>query len=143
MDKVWDPLRRKEVALTPEEQVRQWFIGQLRDCFGVPVALMGSEVPISFGTKSFRADIVVFDRSAKPLAVVECKRPDVALTAEVVRQAMRYNAVLDVLFIILTNGNNTYIYGRKKDSGGDRFEPLAQFPSYEQMLLWQQQYRNI
>mgnify|MGYP004650507059 FL=1 len=27
MEKVWDPLRKKAVALTPEEKVRQWFIG--------------------------------------------------------------------------------------------------------------------
>lgn len=26
---IWDPLRKKQVALTPEERVRQWFIGVL------------------------------------------------------------------------------------------------------------------
>ena len=29
MKRIWDPLRKKMVALTPEERVRQWFIGVL------------------------------------------------------------------------------------------------------------------
>ena len=77
MQKVWDPLRKKDVALTPEEQVRSWFIGVLRDNAGVPLHMMGSEVPLEFGQKKFRADIVIYDRALKPLAVVECKRPEV------------------------------------------------------------------
>lgn len=134
MKTVWDPLRRKEVALTPEEQVRQWFIERLRDDFRVPVHMMGSEVPVQFGDKSFRADIVVFDRTGKPLVIVECKRPDVELTSETALQALRYNSVLDVAFIFLTNGNNTYLYGRKNGV----FSPLGQIPDYETMLEWQQ-----
>ena len=131
MKQIWDPLRRKNVALTPEEQVRQWFIGVLRDSFGVPEHMMGSEVSFELGKKPYRADIVVFDRSARPMAVVECKRPEVTITEEVVRQALRYNAVLDVRFIFLTNGNNTYLYGR------DGFVRLGRVPSFEEMLCRQ------
>lgn len=133
MKQIWDPLRRKNVALTPEEQVRQWFIGVLRDSAQVPEHMMGSEVSFEFGNKPYRADIVVFSRAGKPLAVVECKRPEVEITEEVVRQALRYNAVLDVKFIFLTNGNNTYIYGRE----GERFDPLGKLPTFEEMLCRQ------
>ena len=133
MKQIWDPLRKKDVALTPEEQVRQWFIGVLRDDLHVPEHMMGSEVSFEFGKKQYRADIVVFSRSGRPLAVVECKRPEVEISSEVVRQAMRYNAVLDVKFIFLTNGNNTYIYGRE----GERFVPLCAAPSFEEMLCRQ------
>ena len=48
-DKLYDPLRRKEVAATPEEQVRQWFIGVLRDSCGVPAHLMMSEAGLKLG----------------------------------------------------------------------------------------------
>ena len=130
---IWDPLRRRNVALTPEEQVRQWFIGVLRDTFGVPEHMMSSEVSFEFGRKPYRADIVVFDRAARPMAVVECKRPEVKITEEVVRQAMRYNAVLDVRYIFLTNGNNTYLYGRE----GAEFVRLDTVPSFEEMLCRQ------
>ena len=133
MKQIWDPLRRKNVALTPEEQVRQWFIGVLRDSYGVPEHMMGSEVAFEFGRKQYRADIVLFSREGRPLGVVECKRPEVEITEEVVRQAMRYNAVLDVKFIFLTNGNNTYLYGRE----GERFVRLSSVPSFEEMLCRQ------
>lgn len=128
-----DPLRRIEVTATPEEQVRQWFINELVQTFKVPVTLMMSEVGFKFGGKQYRADILIYDRTGGPLCVVECKRPEVKLTASVIQQAMRYNAVLSVRFIILTNGNITYLYGRK----GDRFEPMDHIPDYEQMLCRQ------
>lgn len=126
----WDPLRKKNVAATPEEQVRQWFITQLRDVAGVPVHLMMSEAGFRFGGKQYRADILVYDRNATPLAVVECKRPDVELSAKVIEQAMRYNIVLNVAWIILTNGSRTLVWRRS----GDAFEPCAQFPDYTTML---------
>ena len=130
MEQIWDPLRRKEVAATPEERVRQWFIVQLRDAFGVPEHMMNSEVGFKFGAKSWRADILVYDRTGQPLAVVECKRPDVALDAHVIEQAMRYNSVLGVRFLFVTNGKMTYLYGLK----GDTFVPLDRIPSFEEML---------
>ena len=40
--KVWDPLRKKTVALTPEEKVRQWFIGVLKERMKVPEYMMMS-----------------------------------------------------------------------------------------------------
>ena len=127
---LWDPLRRKEVAATPEERVRQWFILQLRDVFKVPMHMMMSECALMFGGKRYRADILVYDRKGAPLAVVECKRPSVNLDAQVVEQAMRYNAVLGVRYIILTNGNLTYLY--RLEAG--RFVPCGSVPEYEEML---------
>ena len=130
---LWDPLRRKEVAATPEERVRQWFIVQLRDVFKVPMHMMMSECVLMFGGKRYRADILVYDRKGAPLAVVECKRPSVNLDAQVVEQAMRYNAVLGVRYIILTNGNLTYLY--RLEAG--RFVPCGSVPEYEEMLCRQ------
>ncbi len=130
---LWDPLRRKEVAATPEERVRQWFIVQLRDVFKVPMHMMMSECALMFGGKRYRADILVYDRKGAPLAVVECKRPSVNLDAQVVEQAMRYNAVLGVRYIILTNGNLTYLY--RLEAG--RFVPCGSVPEYEEMLCRQ------
>ena len=85
---IWDPLRRKEVALTPEERVRQWFIGVLSQNMDVPMHMMMSEAGFKLGGKQFRADIIVYDRSACPLIVVECKRPEVELTQDVLDQAI-------------------------------------------------------
>ena len=109
---VWDPLRRKEVALTPEERVRQWFITVLRDELAVPPYEMMSEATLSYGGKAWRADIVVYRRNMSPAMVVECKRPDVELTREVLEQALRYNLVLDVNWIVITNGKKTLVFAR-------------------------------
>jgi len=127
---MYDPLRRKEVAATPEEQVRQWFIGVLNSEAGVPLHMMMSEASLKLGAKSWRADILVYDRNAAPLLVVECKRPDVRLDEEVAAQAIRYNKVLNVSWIILTNGNSTLVFGR----AGDSFEPVTELPNYDKML---------
>ncbi len=130
MEVLWDPLRRKNVAATEEEKVRQWIILQLRDTFRVPMHLMMSEVGFRFGDKPYRADVIVYDRNASPLAVVECKRPEVELSSKVIEQAMRYNSVLGVKFLILTNGNLTYIYGLKEG----RFVPCDHIPTFEEMI---------
>ena len=126
----WDPLRRKEVAETPEEEVRQWFITVLRDGMKVPEHMMMSEVSLRFGEKPWRADIVVYDRSAQPLLVVECKRPEVTLDQAVVDQALRYNNVLDVRYIAVTNGLKTFMFEKKEGV----FSFLEKAPLWEEML---------
>lgn len=126
---IWDPLRKKDVARTPEEEVRQWFIKVLHADMQVPIHMMMSEVAFKLGDKQFRADILVYDRSTRPLMIVECKRPEVELTQEVLDQAVRYNMVLDVKYIIITNGNRTYICG-KQDG---RYVMLKTFPIYNEM----------
>ncbi len=130
---IWDSLRKKYVAATPEEEVRQWFIGQLASVFKVPAHMMMSEVAFRFGDKKYRADIVVYDRKAEPLMVVECKMPSVDLDAKVVEQTMRYNSVLSVKYMILTNGRKSYLY--KFENGV--FVSMDKTLTYEEMLCQQ------
>ena len=113
---IWDPLRKKEVLLTPEEKVRQWCISVLIQHCKVPAHMMMSEAGFKLGEKQFRADILVYDRKAQPLMVVECKRPEVKLTQEVLDQAIRYNMVLNVKYMLITNGNSTYICRRDESA---------------------------
>lgn len=114
-DYIWDPLRKKSVRNTPEEAVRQWFIGVLHEGMKVPEHMMGSEVAFSHAGKDYRADVIVYDRTAKPLMVVECKRPEVTLDQNVVDQALRYNNELNVRYIVITNGLKTFIFERQAD----------------------------
>ena len=129
-DMVWDPLRKKSVALTPEERVRQWFIGVLSMGLKVPEHMMMSEVSLKVGEKPYRADIVVYGRDGKPLMVVECKRNDVTLDQSVVDQALRYNTSLGVRYITITNGEKTFIFQRKDDG----FEFMEKAPVWEEMI---------
>lgn len=131
--KIWDPLRKKEVVLTPEEKVRQWFIGVLRDNLGVPVHMMMSEVAMKFGAKAFRADILVYRRGGAPLMVVECKNESVTLDASVLEQALRYNMVLDVPYIVVTNGKSTFGFERTGTGEEVPFRQMKSFPDWEGM----------
>ena len=131
METIYDPLRRKDVSLTPEERVRQWFIEQLRTAAGGPLHQMMSEVALEYGAgKKWRADIVVYGHGGVPMAVVECKRPDIEISKEVLEQALRYSAVLQVPFLFLTNGHLTYICRKT----GDGYAFLDKAPVYEEML---------
>lgn len=127
---IWDPLRKKEVALTPEERVRQWCIGVLAGPMKVPMHMMMSEVGFKLGGKQFRADIIIYDRKAQPLAVVECKRPEVVIDQEVLDQAVRYNMVLNVKYMIITNGTRTFICRKE----GEGYSFISNVPDYNEML---------
>ena len=134
---IYDPLRKKEVALTPEERVRQWCIGVFSEHLEVPLHMMMSEVGFKLGGKQFRADILVYDRNAQPLAVVECKRPEVDLTREVLDQAIRYNMVLNVPYIFITNGTRTIVCRRKEQDGRIGYEFMDKAPTYKEMICQQ------
>ena len=132
---IWDPIRKKNVALTPEERVRQWCIGILADHYQVPVHMMMSEAGFKLGEKQYRADILVYDRKMQPLVVVECKRPEVVLTREVLDQAVRYNMVLNVRYMIITNGLKTLILKRNEEDGRVSYAPSGSMPVYNDMVI--------
>ena len=138
MQTIWDPLRKREVALTPEERVRQWCIGVLSGELGVPLHMMMSEAGFKLGGKQFRADILVYDRQARPLAVIECKRPEVELSSEVLDQAIRYNMVLNVAYLIITNGRQTFACVRNHVDGKLQYSFIDKVPSYNEMICQQQ-----
>ncbi|MDR3057106.1 MAG: type I restriction enzyme HsdR N-terminal domain-containing protein [Prevotella sp.] len=101
---VWDPLRRKFVALTPEEWVRQHFVNFLLTEKGYPSALVANEIQINLNNQKRRCDSVIYDRKLTPLMIVEYKAPDVNITQSVFDQIVRYNIVLKVKYLIVSNG---------------------------------------
>lgn len=114
---VLDPVRRRWVALTPEEEVRQNIIRLLHCRYDYPLELMQVEGTIAMGDLSKRCDIVVFSPDGKPLMIVECKRPNVKITQKTVDQACRYNTVLKVPYLMLANGVNIIMIEVNFDTG--------------------------
>lgn len=102
--KVWDDLRRKWVRLTPEEWVRQHFIHFLIDHLGYPAQLLGNEVGLSLGGSKLRVDSILYDTQLRPKMLIEYKAPSIALSQQVLEQALRYNYKLEVPYLILSNG---------------------------------------
>ncbi|HIT48379.1 MAG TPA: type I restriction enzyme HsdR N-terminal domain-containing protein [Candidatus Coprenecus stercoripullorum] len=130
--KLFDPLRQKEVAATPEETVRQRTISWLNEDRGIPLSMMASEYSFRFNGMLYRADIVVFGRDRSPLMLVECKAPSVTLGKDVLYQVIRYNRVLGVRFIMITNGRNMYLCGKAGD--GNEYAFLSDLPDFGRYL---------
>ena len=101
---IFDSVRRRWVALTPEEWVRQQTVSMLHSQYGYPLELMQIEAAITVAGLTKRCDIVVYDSDVKPFMIVECKKESVPLSQKVVDQACRYNTVLQVPYLLLTNG---------------------------------------
>lgn len=125
-DRLFDPLRRKWVARTPEEEVRQQVIAWLRDVQGFPEGLMESEYGFTYNRRQYRADILAFDRQLQPHLLVECKAPDVPLGKAVIDQVVRYTRVLPVRYVLVTNGRTSHLLQRRADGCG--YEALAALP---------------
>ena len=120
---IWDSLRRKWLALTPEEWVRQHVIGWLVAHKGMPVLRITQEYPVNINGQHQRADIVVMDDKAKPYILVECKAADVALDDEVLRQAVRYNAVVGARYVVITNGLRLFCFEHNQG----QYRPVRSF----------------
>ena len=123
---IYDPLRRKMVARTPEEEVRQAVIAWLRDVKGIPETRMESEWGFMYNRRRYRADVLVFDRALQPLLLVECKAPGISLGAALVDQVLRYARVLPVRHIMVTNGTVTHLLARNEADGSYAY--LAEIP---------------
>ena len=130
MDQIFDPIRKKFVKLTPEEQVRQHVIKTLTRCWGYPETHLAVEYGFKYNKRQYRADIVVFNRALQPRLLVECKAPEVHLTAEVIDQVVRYNYVLDVPYILITNGELYYLCRREEDG---RYLQQGTMPSFDEL----------
>lgn len=126
---IYDPLRRKYVALTPEEWVRQHFVNYLTGWLGYPSGLIRIEAAFTLHSMVRRADILVHDRSGEPVLIVECKAPQVKITQEVFDQVINYNFSYGVRYLVVTNGI-THFAG-KTDIAKRSFELLDRIPDYE------------
>ncbi len=128
---IFDEIRMKYVALIPEEWVRQHFINYLVADRKFPKGLIAVEHPLVINRVSHRADIVAFSSDGKPLVVVECKAPDVAINQSVIQQIARYNILLKAPILILTNGLVHYCV--KIDFEKGLTSPLGSIPYYQDL----------
>ena len=139
MVNIFCPFRRKYVAATPEENVRQTFLHALVEQFGYPQSLIGVEVPIAVGAGvDKRCDAVVYSRSLQPLMLIEFKAPEVAITQTTLDQAAVYNTTVHAPYLILANGKQTVVARIDKQlADGEQTEQiqfLNHIPSWNQLL---------
>ncbi len=125
---IFDPLRRKYVSLTPEEWVRQHFVHYLISEKGYPASLMANEAMIRLNSLTKRCDTVVYDNSLRPVVICEFKKPDIEITQQVFDQVVRYNIVLKVKYLIVSNGMSHYCC--KMNYEDMSFDYLQEIPEY-------------
>lgn len=128
---IYDVLRRTWVVMTPEELVRQHFVNHLIDHLGYPEARMANEVSLQLNGTSRRADTVLFGMDRKPLAIIEYKAPEVALTQRVFDQIVRYNYVLRARYLMVSNGRSSYCCRVDYDTGQVEF--LDHIPQFDEL----------
>ena len=125
---VFDILRRKYVALTPEEWVRQQFVHYLISHKGYPAECIGNEISLTLGGTKKRCDSVVYGQGAQPVMIVEYKSPQVEITQQVFEQISRYNIKLRVKWFVVSNGLHHYCCQIDYESGTYRF--VEDIPPY-------------
>lgn len=128
---VLDILRRKYIALTPEEWVRQSFIRFVVEKKNYPQALLANEISLILGNKKLRADSVLYDKMLKPRMIIEYKAPKISITQRVFDQIFSYNILLSVPYIIVTNGIEIYVC--KLNEKEKRYMFLDDIPYYEEL----------
>ncbi len=125
---IFDSIRKKFLVLTPEEWVRQNFIEFLHHEHHYPKSLMKLEKPIKYNRMDNRSDVVCYNNRAEALVLVECKRPTVAITQKTFDQIARYNSVLRIPYLAVTNGLNHYYCQIDHEEGSYRF--IEKLPDY-------------
>ena len=106
-EQVFCEWRHRWVRLTPEEWVRQQLLHRLTE-LDYPASLIAVETAITVGEAKKRCDAVVYDRAMRPLMLIECKAETVALTQKTMDQALTYNRRLNVPYLVLNNGPQTF-----------------------------------
>ena len=125
-DQIFDPCRKKWVALTPEEWVRQNFLNYIIEVKKYPSSLIAVEKEIKINGLKKRFDIVVYDTNSNPWMLIECKEMEVALTEKVLTQTLGYHSFLQSKFIILTNGINCMAF----ENNNDQFNAISELPNF-------------
>ncbi|MDR2496377.1 MAG: type I restriction enzyme HsdR N-terminal domain-containing protein [Tannerellaceae bacterium] len=129
---IFDSIRLKYVALTPEEWVRQHFIQYLISCKAYPQNLLANEINLQLHGTTKRCDSIVYDIFLVPLMILEYKAPHVTIKREVFDQISRYNAALRVKYLTVSNGLTHYCC--MIDYASSSYSFLSEIPLYSELV---------
>jgi hypothetical protein len=125
---IFDPIRKKELVLLPEEFVRQLIIIYFNTDLSISLNRIQVEKQLIINKMTKRYDIIVYDSNYSPILLVECKSYKIKLNQNTFRQIAAYNLKLKVPFLLISNGIESYLcemdYENKKFSFLDHFPNL-------------------
>ena len=128
---IFDDWRKKYVALTPEEWVRQNFIRFLVEKKNYPASLVAVEKGITVHKQPKRFDAVVYSNDGKPAMLLEFKAPGIDINQKVFEQIAMYNQILKVRYLIVSNGLKHYCCEVLFDKG--KIEFLKEIPFFDSL----------
>lgn len=126
---IWDHLRTRWIVLTPEEWVRQNFTHWMVECLGYPAARLGHEISLEVNGMKRRCDAVFYDQNGQPQIICEFKAPHINITQKTFDQISRYNLVMRVPLLIVSNGNQHFCC--HMDYENQSYEFLTEIPKYQ------------
>lgn len=127
--KIYDVVRGKWVAFTPEEFVRQRFCEWLINDKGYSKFLMANEIGLVVNKRSRRCDTVIFNHKREPYIIIEYKAPHVKISQSTFDQIVRYNSVLKAKYLVVTNGVSMYCC--EMDYIGNTYRYLPEIPDFQ------------
>ena len=127
---IFDAIRRKFLVNTPEEWVRQNTVKFFTEQLNYPPSLIALEKSFQLHRRIKRTDIVIHDNAGKAVILVECKRPSIKVTQATFDQAFRYNIILKVPYLVITNGEELYCCHVE----GEKVTFLENIPSYQDLF---------
>ena len=128
---IFDEIRNKYVALTPEEWVRQNFVRFLVEEKKYSRGLIQIEMPVNFKTLKNRCDIAVYNRKTELKVIVECKATDIKISQDTFDQIARYNMNFKVEYLIVTNGLMHYCC--KFNKNNNKYKFISVIPEYNEI----------
>jgi len=133
---IFDEFRKKQLRLTPEEWVRQHLLHYLTRQLAYPKTRLAVEKSITLNGMTRRYDAVIFDSSGqKPILLIECKAPEIAINQAVFDQVARYNQVLEVDYFLLSNGlNHHFAYVDKNAARYRHYEEIPNWSTFTALL---------
>jgi Type I restriction enzyme R protein N terminus (HSDR_N) len=127
--KIFDPLRKKYIILSPEEWVRQHVAQYLINQKNVPSSLIALEREIVYNGLNKRFDILIHNKKGEPVMIVECKAPAVKIKQKTFDQAAMYAFSLESKYILVSNGISHFCF--EVDRVNQTCSPLEDIPDFE------------
>lgn len=137
-NKIYSPLRKKWLILTPEERVRQNYVCRLVNIYGYELEQMDEELIVSIasrGNGQARADIVIWkskeekDEKKNAFIVIECKAETVKIRQEDYYQGANYAAWSGASFFVTTNEKETKFFRVDKYSMPKDLDEILDIPN--------------
>ncbi len=115
---LFDPVRRRNVRVNPEEVVRQLWILYMLDVLHINSKLIAVERSVKINGTKRRFDLMIFNKSTDPILLAEFKAPGVIINQAVFDQIGHYNMQLNVPYSLVSNGSQHYCFTVDEEEKG-------------------------